>query len=128
MNLRALAESDLKFIVEDPDSGFGWPIVITNPEGLTRSFTGLSDDIAQAIDVETGMIVSGRTASISLRTSTILAEGFALPEGIADTSKKPWIVQFDDINGSPHTFKIAQSYPDRTLGLVRCILSIYKNA
>lgn len=127
MSIRELAESDLGSILEDGATGFGWPITLTDPAGTVGSLTGFSDDIAQVIDPDTGEAVSGRLASVALRISSIYAEGFTtLPRGIADSGSKPWIVQFNDINGSPHKFKIAQSNPDRALGLLSCILEVYK--
>lgn len=127
MNLRALAESDLGFIVEDGATGFGWPITLTDPSGFSSPdpLTGLSDDIAQVIDPDTGQAVSGRLASIALRISTLYAQGYALPQGIADASAKPWIVEFNDINGLPYKFKVQQSNPDRALGVVTCLLETY---
>lgn len=127
MNLRALAESDLGFIVEDGETGFGWPITLTDPAGFSSvdPLTGLSDDIAQVIDPDTGQAVSGRLASIALRISTLYAQGYTLPQGIADASAKPWIVEFNDINGLPYKFKVQQSNPDRALGLVTCLLETY---
>jgi len=129
MNLRALAEQDMGFIVEDGDTGFGWPITLTDPSGFSGSgpLTGLSDDIAQVIDPETGQAVSGRLASIAIRISTLTALGFGvIPSGIADASAKPWLVEFDDINGSPYKFKVTSSNPDRALGLVTCLLETYR--
>lgn len=125
MNLRELAEMDLGLIVEDADTGFGWAITLTDPSGNTGSFTGLSDDIAQVIDPDTGQAVSGRLASIAIRISTLYTQGYALPQGIADASNKPWVVEFEDINGQPYKFKVQQSNPDRALGLVTCILEAY---
>jgi hypothetical protein len=127
MNLRALAEQDLGSIVEDSATGFGWPITLTDPSGFTSSgtLTGLSDDIAQVIDPDTGQAVSGRLASIALRISTLYAQGYTLPQGIADASVKPWLVEFDDINGLPYKFKVQQSNPDRALGVVTCVLETY---
>lgn len=127
MNLRALAESDLGLIVEDGATGFGWPITLTDPSGFSSSgpLTGLSDDIAQVIDPDTGQAVSGRLASIALRISTLYAQGYALPQGTADASVKPWIVEFDDVNGLPYKFKVQQSNPDRALGVVTCLLEAY---
>ena len=126
MNLRTLAEQDLAFIVEDDTTGFGWPITLTDPSGAVGNFVGLSDDIAQIIDPDTGQVVSGRLASIALRISTLTAAGFTLPQGIADASLKPWIVEFDDINGVAYKFKVQQSNPDRALGLVTCLLEFYQ--
>lgn len=126
MNLRLLAEQDLGLIIEDGVGGFGRAITITDPAGTAGAFTGLSDDIAQVIDPDTGTAVSGRLASVAIRIASLYAQGFALPEGIADSAQKPWIVEFEDINGLPYKFKVAQSNPDRSLGVVTLVLEAYK--
>lgn len=127
MGLRSIAEQDLGLILEDSATGFGWPITVTDPAGNsgTGPLTGFSDDIAQIIDPDTGQAVSGRLASVALRISSLTAAGLALPRGIADAGSKPWVVQFDDINGSPYKFKVSQSNPDRALGLVTLLLELY---
>ena len=127
VGLRQTAEADLAFILEEDAAGFRWPIVITDPDGNVNTdiLYGFSDDIAQIIDPDTGQAVSGRLASIAVRIAGLAAVGLGLPKGIADAGLKPWIVQFDDINGQPHKFKVAQSNPDRALGLVVCLLEAY---
>ena len=128
MNLRSLAESDLKHILEDNANGFGWAITITDTNGKTEDFTGFTNDIASVIDPNTGIPVSGRQASIALRISTIYSKGFTeLPRGIADMSVKPWTVTFSDPSGISYTFKITQSNPDRALGIITCMLETYKS-
>lgn len=126
MGLREIAETDLSFILEDSVFGFGWSITVTDPDGTTAALIGFSNDIAQLIDPDTGQAVSGRLASAVLRTSSLTAAGFGLPVGIADSGSKPWLIQFDDINGTAHTFKVAQSNPDRALGVVSCVLEAYE--
>lgn len=126
MSLRQLAETDLGLILEDSSTGFGWSIIVTDPAGTSRTLTGFSDDIAQIIDPDTGQAVSGRLASVALRTSSLIAAGLTLPRGIADSGSKPWVIEFDDINGSAYKFKVAQSNPDRALGLVTCLLELYE--
>jgi len=123
--LRELAEADLEGILEDADTGFGWPITVTDPNGSTAEMVGYSDDIAQAVDPETGMAVSGRFVSVALRISSLIAAGVGLPRGIADAKIKPWLVAFNDINGAAHLFKVAQSNPDRMLGVVTLALEVY---
>lgn len=123
MGLRNTAERDLGAILEDSAYGFGWPITITDPDGSTSTdLVGFSTDISQIIDPDTGQVVSGRLASVGLRISTLQAQGFDLPRGVHDAASKPWLVAFDDINGTPYTFKVRQSDPDRALGLIVCIL------
>jgi hypothetical protein len=127
VSLRLIAESDLAAILEDSVHGFGWAITLTDPAGASKALTGFSDDIAQLIDPDTGQAVSGRLASAALRISSIYAApAMALPRGIADSASKPWLVAFDDINGLPYTFKVAQSNPDRALGIVTLLLEAYK--
>jgi hypothetical protein len=127
MGLREIAEQDLGTILEDGVTGFGWPIILTTPDGTAGALTGFSDDIAQVIDPDTGQAVSGRLASVAIRTALISEKlpGKGLPVGIADAASKPWLVVFDDINGTPYTFKVAQSNPDRAIGLVTLLLEIY---
>lgn len=127
MSLRQTAETDLGLIMEDETTGFSWPISVTAPDGSTASMSGFSNDISQTIDPDTGMAVSGRVASIAIRIGHITAKlpGKGLPRNIADSTSKPWIVAFDDINGNSFTFKVKASNPDRALGLVTCELELY---
>ena len=126
MSLRVAVEQDLAFIVEGDAQGFRWPITVTDPAGTSSSgLYGLSDDIAQIIDPDTGQAVSGRLASVAIRIAALSAQSLTLPEGIADASVKPWLVAFDDVNGNSYTFKVSQSNPDRAVGLVTCILEAY---
>ena len=128
MGLRSVAEQDLAFILEEDESGFRWPIQLISPTGVSENLFGFSNDIAQAIDPETGQLVSGRTASVALRISPLYSTGIGLPRGIANANSKPWVVKFDDINGKAHTFKIQHTDPDRAIGLVVCMLEIYEGA
>ncbi len=127
MGLRTIAEQDLATILEDTVTGFGVSITLTAPDGTVGILTGFSDDIAQVIDPDTGQAVSGRLASVAIRTALITATlpGKGLPVGIADTASKPWLVGFDDINGNPFIFKVSQSNPDRAIGLVTLLLELY---
>lgn len=126
MGLRAQAEADLGLILEDAETGFGFPITVTDPDGNSANMIGFSDDIAQIIDPDTGQAVSGRLASAVLRISSLTTAGLDLPRGIADAGSKPWIIEFDDINGNAFEFKVSQSNPDRALGLVVCLLELYR--
>ncbi len=127
MGLREIAEADLAITAEDADTGFGFPITVTDPLGAVAVLTGLSGDIASLIHPDTGVAVSGRQASIALRIKSIVDSVLTgLPENIPESTKKPWLVAFNDINGNPFTFKVSSSNPDRTLGLVTCLLELYE--
>ena len=124
MGLRAQAATDLATITADTD-GFGWPITVIDPDGTSAALTGLSSDIGHTIEPDTGMVVSGRLASVALAISALTAAGLGIPRGIADSDSRPWRVTFEDSAGIEHTFKVAESRPDRALGVVVCLLEVY---
>lgn len=126
MSLRVIAEADTRAILEDSVHGFGYLITVTDPAGLQAPVIGYSGDIGLVIDPDTGQAVSGRVAHATINISTLLTAGFTdLPRGIEAPASKPWIMTFDDINGNSFTFKVSDAQPDRTLGIVNCILEFY---
>ena len=98
--------------------------VLGNPIIGKGHFTSAGKEASA--DPETGQAVSGRTASATIRIALLSSEGLGIPQGVADGAVKPWLVQFDDINGVPYTFKVKESIPDRAIGAVSCILEFYK--
>lgn len=124
MGLRETAERDLGRILENRDE-WGWDITLTDPSGTSAPLVGLSYDISQSVDPDTGQLITGRFAHVVLRVSSILLAGLAIPENVADSSQKPWLVAFNDIQGTPYTFKVSHASPDRTLGSVSCTLEGY---
>jgi hypothetical protein len=124
VGLREQAAADLRSIVTD-ESGFGWPITLVPPAGRSLDLVGLSTDVSQMIDPETGMAVSGRTASVALSIEVLHEAGVGIPVAVPETNQKPWTVVFKDIGGCEWTFKVRESKPDRAMGLVVCMLSHY---
>lgn len=125
MSLRETAAADFRAIVGDA-AGFGWPVTVKPPDGRVLELVGLSTDVSEMIDPQTGIAISGRTASVTLSTKAFEDAGFPIPRGVAEESGKPWIVTFNDIGGKPHTFKISEAKPDRAIGSVVCMLEVYK--
>lgn len=123
MSLKSLSEADLGLIIENDFDG--WPVLLTAPDLTAIPLTGLSNDISQVFDPDTGQAVNGRSATVSLRMSTVLAAGKGLPEGIANSSSLPWTITVDDVNGSSGVFKVARSDPDRALGMITLFLEVY---
>jgi hypothetical protein len=123
VNLRQLAAQDLGNIIEDSVAGFGWPVTVTDPAGTTLAATGFSNDISLVIDPDTGLMVSGRSASVTFRIASMT---LGPPVGVSDAKAKPWVVEFDDIDGASYKFKVQESNPDRALGVIVCILEAYE--
>ena len=92
MNLRQLAELDLKLTLEDNQFGFGTSVKVTDPDGLSADVFGQTNDIAFQIDPQTGQAISATVIEVALRISTLLSAGFTdLPKDQSDKTKKPWI-------------------------------------
>lgn len=129
MSLRDQAAADLKSILEDSSGcGFGWPIKVTNPDGVNASFTGYSNDIGEVIDPETGMAVAGRLAHVTLALASVTACNIGEPAGIADKNQKPWLVTFEGIPNADSrcVFKVTGARPDRTIGALVLVLEQYR--
>lgn len=124
MNLRQQAASDLALILEDSDAGFGWPITVTNPDGTVGQLVGFSTDIGLTIDPQTGVAVIGRKASVAIPIARLTTLALGMPRGIP--TGRPWVVTFQDIGGTAHTFKIFEAMPDRAAGIVTCLLEAYR--
>lgn len=126
MSLRVQAAADLLIILQDPTTGFGWPITLVSPDGKTATFVGFSTDIGVTLDPETGVFVSGRKASVALSIEALKQAGFGIPRAIADRNLKPWLVRFDDIHGKSQLFKVSEANPDTAIGCVTCLLEAYR--
>jgi hypothetical protein len=126
VGLREQAAADNRAILEDSAAGFGWPITVTDPNGNTAARIGFSNDIAQAIDADTGMLVSGRSVSCTLSIASLVAVGLGVPQGIAESNSRPWVIEFSDVGGRPYRMKVRESRPDRSLGCVLCILEKFE--
>lgn len=115
------AEADLATILES-SSDFATAITITNPQGISNSqaLNAQVGDIGQVIDADTGLAISGRLLHVAVRMSSLQCAGLGdpFPSGIADPDQKPWLVQFAPIVGVSMVFKIKETRPDRTVGIL----------
>jgi hypothetical protein len=125
VSLREQAAADFLAIAEDVD-GFGWPITVTNPDGVSLAMTGMSTDIGHTLDPNTGVLVAGRTASVALSIKRLTDAGLGMPKGVPDEDRKPWTVVFADIGGTARTYKVLQTMPDRAIGCVTCVLGAHR--
>ena len=130
MSLRDQAEADLAVTLEPPGD-FGTPFTLTQPDGFesaTQLF-GAANDIGQLIDPDTGQGVSGRHATLTARISTLANAGYtSLPEGIADSSSDPWIVEFAGLATGAQKYKVKETRPDRGLPVVTMVLEFWNEA
>lgn len=125
MPLRDQAHRDLIEIMNDPDTG-GVPITISNPAGDSLPFNAFESDIHMAIDAGTGEFVTGRQVHVSVLISALIAVGYDSIHGVADTSTKPWAVRYLDVNNRVGNFKVIETNPDNSRGLMPIKLECYE--
>lgn len=121
--LRDQAERDLGSILEAPGD-WGVPLVLTDPANFTgtKQLYGRTGDVGMYLDPDTGVTVTGRYATATVRLSTLTANGFtSVPRAIADATSKPWRVTYDGL-----VRKVKASQPDYTAGVVMMILESYE--
>jgi hypothetical protein len=123
MGLREQAALDAQAILEDA-SGFAWAFTLTSPLGVSADYSGFTTDVGQTIDPETGQAVAGRRASVAVSLLSLPE----MPAGIAESTRKPWLVRFLSVQGVEATFKVIEVLPDRAAGVVVMILEAYQQA
>jgi len=71
LNLRVQAEADLAATLEDPD-GYGLPIVLVSPDGVTQEVNGQIMYDTKLIDPETGLDMIIHQPVVTVRRSSLL--------------------------------------------------------
>ena len=125
MNLRDLAHEDLQGIIHDDSSG-AIEITITAPDDSVGVVHGWVNDINLTIDPGTGAVVSGRQATVSVLISDLIALAMDGIKGVAESTHRPWTIEFSDINTRLDLFKVTKSNPDNGAGLTVLFLEEYK--
>lgn len=126
MSLRDIANADLQEILNADETG-GVACTITDPSGAQAQFKVFFNDIHQAIDPDTGEVVTGRLSSIAVLTNELIDEGFDGIHGIAKASSRPWLATITDALGRSMTHKIAETFPDASIGLTLLVLEAYSS-
>jgi len=125
MGIYELAAADIAAIIGDSDTGPGWEITVTDPDGVTADLVGLHQDIGQELDGD-GIMVSGRTVTVVLPIAALTAAGLGVPVNVPESTSKPWIVEFEDSKGVSHVYKINRTEPDQGLPVVKCFCEPYE--
>ncbi len=114
--------------MRDSVAGNAWPVTVTNPAGTELDLEGFTQDIGRNIDPETGQIISGRLVTVALPMAPLEYENFGIPTGVQDPNGKPWLIEFDNMNGVHSVYKVKHADPDHTIGSVVCFLENYERA
>ncbi|MDR0675947.1 MAG: hypothetical protein LBF97_02780 [Elusimicrobiota bacterium] len=113
MNIRELAEKDLKKTLEDIDTGFGRIIKLTNNAGETQIVIGQYHRINADIDPETGMKIKSERSSITIRNSSVIGK-----------IEKKWKVEVKDVNGEIVRGIVKDFMRDDALGITSLFIGV----
>jgi len=128
MSLKEQAASDLVAIFGDEDADlFATEITCTDELGVSASIMGQAKEIALVLDPDTDVMVTGKQASVVILQSAIMAAGLTVPKAVADDESRPWTVSWVAADASTRTFRVADTRPDDTRGLVTLLLETYES-
>lgn len=106
-------------------SGFGVDLVISTPDGLTTAdVRGLASSHNLNVDPETGLFVNSKNIHFSVPEAELTDLGYPVRVN-NEVAIKGHLITFSDSAGISRTFKIDETMPDETLGLIVCVLGVY---
>jgi hypothetical protein len=103
-------------------------VVIYDPNNNAEDFNAFICDAATTIDPVTGLPVAGKRVNVSVLYSDLKDKSFEGVHGVMTKTAKPWLVRFNDVVlGRDKVYKVVQSLPSNTVGLVSLVLEEYKS-
>lgn len=125
MSLTETAREVLGPIFNDSKTG-GDDCTITTPAGVVSDpFKVIGSDIHKFIDPDTGMMVSGRKVHVTLLLEELRDAGLDGIEAVADPSARPWLFTVANAAGEEETFKVSETNPDDTGGMINIFGEAY---
>lgn len=126
MNLRAIAQQDLRFTLRDGATGFGMPAIIedgTHTIGVSEPFYCQVGRRNFEIDPDTQVAVEGNLAHVTADLRLLVDAGFEV-----DQSASKWLITTADINGSVRNYGVEYKAVDHTLGIVTLFCNVVARA
>lgn len=125
MSLMQRAQRDVARITTN-NKHFGGEVVISY-KGVEYPANCFSNNIGQVFDADTGTVVSGQTATVAISVIELQSKSIPEPVAVYNENRDPYLIGFNDGLGRDFLFKVVDTYPDRTIGLIVCILERFKD-
>jgi hypothetical protein len=116
VNVRELAESDLKDTMEDPNV-LGDQFTLIDPDNNEYSVVGIVGDIGLLIAPESGERVRSRSVVCSCRIKTLAEQTVKIP-------CRGWKARISDLRGNIINAFIAGCDADRTIGIYNMVIAL----
>ena len=104
---------------------FGVDLTLTPPAGSPVSVRGLASKHHLQIDPETGFYVNVKNTHVNISESSLVALSYPIRNANNEVAMKGHVISYADSSGNVASYKIDETRPDETLGLIICILGDY---
>lgn len=122
MGIIAQIKEDVKDILNNSNEfGVTLSFAAPAPGNETATINGIHTKHHTAIDGETGLKVNSKNAHVSFSESLLTALSYPVRNGNDEVAMKGHRVTVDGI-----TYKIMETKPDETIGVIVCILAEYE--
>lgn len=106
---------------------FSIEVTMLSPDEVLAHVNVLSGHTYAYIDPDTGQGTSSEQARIHISVPQLLENFGEIPVISSDEYGRPWRIIMTDAGGVDQTFKLKESLPDNTLGLVSYYLEKYED-
>lgn len=114
------AKNDWQRFTSDP-SGAGIAITFEAPTTQIAEITGLATKHHIGLDTE-GNPINTKNAHVSVSEQLLVDEGYPVRNGDGEVSMINHKVTYKDSTGVSKDYKIQETFPDETVGIITCIL------
>lgn len=105
-----------------------WSVDLTvdNLQGLSSIIKGFASKHHLGIDPETGLPVNTKNVHCSISEKVLVDAGFTVRNSEREISMLNWKITWTDTSGNAWIYKINETMPSETLGLIVCFLGDYE--
>jgi hypothetical protein len=116
MNVRELAEADLRYTLENTNAS-GTPYTLIDLEGKEYNVTGTVGDIGILFEPIAGEMIRNRSIVCTCRIRTLSTQTQSIPE-------RGWKAIVKDLHDKETYLFVSGNDPDRTLGIYRLSMEL----
>lgn len=100
-------------------------LLVNDLSGLAVTLKGFASKHHLGIDTETGLPVNSKNTHCSVNEEVLTDAGFTVRNTGGEVAMVGWKVTYTDSSGTVWVYKINETMPDETLGLIVCYLGDY---
>lgn len=109
-------------IAEILQGEFSSPVKIISPANFSVQLNALASKHHLGVDPENGNPVNSKNAHVSLPESKLVSLGYTVRNASNEVSLIGHKVEYTDSSGTLCKYRINETFPDETLGVIVCIL------